>query len=82
LFTPIGSYYLAITTNEDPEFSISFGCEDNLQPDGWSSRYYGEKLPALSVRVSALSSTVKSTFTTLFTENKELLQEIHKCAFS
>lgn len=67
-------YYLGIKTLKDAEFSFFRARHDSHYPSGWHSRYYGEKLPALSISTS-YSSTADAVFTSLFTDDKTLLEE-------
>jgi asparagine synthase (glutamine-hydrolysing) len=49
LFTPKGKYYIFISSDVESRLLINRALEDKNKPDGWQSRYYGEKTPALSL---------------------------------
>lgn len=52
LITPKGDYYLKLESNCKAGLTVVRAKDDVEYPDGWQSRFYAEKLPALSVRLS------------------------------
>ncbi|MGB4645850.1 MAG: alginate lyase family protein, partial [Dictyoglomaceae bacterium] len=75
LDTPIGKYYLFLKSNMDGEFLVNRAKEDDNALDGWQSRYYGEKTPALSIHLICESNN-GCKFTTLFTDKEEYCEKI------
>ncbi len=74
--TKKGDYYLGIKAGKDTDFNLLRAHEDSRHPDGWHSRYYAEKLPALSIKASHLSKEGAS-FTSLFADDKDMLNKFH-----
>ncbi|HEC93014.1 MAG TPA: alginate lyase family protein [Candidatus Atribacteria bacterium] len=67
LHTPKGNFYVKLECNINAEIIVNRARTDFFVPDGWQSRYYGEKIPALSVHVICCSKN-GCEFTTLFTD--------------
>ncbi|MCP4049311.1 MAG: hypothetical protein GY730_01205 [bacterium] len=68
LKTVKGSYYLLIESDNDCTLIVNRAQDDVEYPDGWSSRYYGQKDPAVSVRLKIISSS-GCQFKTIFKES-------------
>jgi len=75
LLTPIGKYYIFLKCDKDGEFFVNRAKEDDNEPDGWQSRYYGEKTPALSIHLKCRSYN-GCKFTTLFTDREKKWENI------
>jgi hypothetical protein len=72
LKTPKGKYYLSIESNKESELVVNRITDDPKFPDGWQSRYYGEKTPALSVRLTCKSNN-GCNFVSMFTDNYDYI---------
>lgn len=72
LETPEGEYFLCLKGNSDAEIIVNGGLDRDELPDGWQSRYYGEKKPVLSIHLIC-ESPHACTFTSLFSASKELI---------
>ncbi|MGC8690986.1 MAG: alginate lyase family protein [Caldisericum sp.] len=70
LFTPKGKYYIFFSSDIGCKLVINRAVEDNKNPDGWQSRYYGEKIPALSLHFIC-SSKKGVKFFTFFTAKEK-----------
>jgi asparagine synthase (glutamine-hydrolysing) len=71
LLTSAGSYYLHSGANSGPlDFSLKRG--DEHSPRGWQSRYYAERLPALSMAGECQQSS--SLLWTLFSPTRGQIQ--------
>lgn len=77
LLTPAGEYYVFLKSNKESEFYINRAKEDKNEPDGWQSRYYGEKLPALSIHLKCKSED-GCEFISIFTDNEEYREKIRR----
>jgi len=69
LETPKGEYYIFLKSSKEAKIIINRAKEDNKNPDGWQSRYYGEKIPALSIHLKCISNN-GCDFITIFTPEK------------
>jgi len=77
LITPVGKYYIFLKGNKEGEFFINRAKEKDNEPDGWQSRYYGEKTPALSIHLKCRSYN-GCKFTTLFTDREKKWEKIRR----
>jgi len=55
LFTPKGKYYVFVTSDIKSKLFINKALDKEENPDGWQARYYGEKIPALSLHLTCNS---------------------------
>jgi len=77
LTTPIGEYYIFLKSNKEGELFINRAKEDDNKPDGWQSRYYGEKTPGLSIHLKC-SSNDGCEFITIFTDREDHWEKIRR----
>lgn len=75
LHTPIGKYFIFLKSNNVGKFFINRAKEDFDNPDGWQSRYYGEKTPALSIHL-VCETDGDCEFMTIFTDKEENWEKI------
>ena len=78
LRTEMGRYYVCVGSGEKAEFEVVRAFDDGDSVGGWHSRYYGEKLPALGLRVT-YSSSAGAFFSSIFTSDKNTLERHLPC---
>jgi hypothetical protein len=78
LRTERGRYYVCVGSGKKAEFEALRVFDDGVMVEGWHSRYYGEKLPALGVTVT-YSSDEGALFSSLFTGDKTTLERYLSC---
>jgi len=75
LYTHNGKYYIFLKCNKEAELIINRAKEDDKNPDGWQSRYYGEKTPALSIHLKCESQD-GCNFVTMFTDKEDYVDNL------
>jgi asparagine synthase (glutamine-hydrolysing) len=78
LLTGGGEYYVCIASGQKADFKAVRAFDDGQSVEGWHSRYYGEKLPALGVTATCASSE-GALFSTVFTGDKTTLERYYSC---
>ena len=69
-----GTLYLLIKSEGKPDFRAVRADSNEERPEGWQARYYGEKVPALSISMTQRSLRDIS-FVSLFTEDLKRIEE-------
>jgi hypothetical protein len=77
LHTNKGNYYIFLYGYKVDDFFVKRAFADDKYPDGWQSRYYGERTPALSFHMISKSS-MGAKFVTLFSGNEYNYSEVIK----
>jgi hypothetical protein len=57
LSTPKGPVHFTVECSEHADISVRRAYDDENKPDGWQSRHYGQKTPAVSVRLVCKSDS-------------------------